>query len=95
MAKVKKVKGSKCYVIKKTLKFQDYKNCLKVFQIINIVNYLEEKGINVESLKEDKKEIKNRLISKTEQRFKIERHNVFTEEINRIALSLFDNKRMQ
>ena len=95
MAKVKKVKGSKCYVIKKNLKFQDYKNCLKVFQIISIVNYLEKKGINVESLKEDKKEIKNRLISKTEQRFKIERHNVFTEEINRIALSLFDNKRMQ
>ena len=27
--------------------------------------------------------------------FKIERHNVFTEEINKIALSSNDDKRMQ
>ena len=32
---------------------------------------------------------------KTQQRFKSERHNVFTEEINKIALSLNDDKRMQ
>ena len=30
-----------------------------------------------------------------QQRFKIERHNVFTEEINKIALSSNDDKRMQ
>ena len=29
------------------------------------------------------------------ERFKIERHNVFTEEINKIALSSNDDKRMQ
>ena len=37
----------------------------------------------------------NKLTSKTQQRFKRERHNVFTEEINKIALSSSDNKRMQ
>ena len=30
-----------------------------------------------------------------QQRFKSERHNVFTEEINKIALSSNDDKRMQ
>ena len=36
----------------------------------------------------------NKLILKSRQRFKIERHNVFTEEINKIALSSNDDKRM-
>ena len=82
--------------LKRKLKFQDYKNCIKASQIRNIVNHLEKKGINVDSLKEDKKEfIKNRLILKTQQKFKSERHTVFTEEINKIALSSNDDKRMQ
>ena len=34
-------------------------------------------------------------ILKTQQRSKIERHNVFTEEINKIALSSNDDKRRQ
>ena len=33
--------------------------------------------------------------SKTQQRFKNKWHNVFTEEINKIALSSNDDKRMQ
>ena len=33
----------------------------------------------------------NKLISKTQQKFKSERHNVFTEEINQIALSSNDD----
>ena len=37
----------------------------------------------------------NKLILKTQQRFKYERHNVFIEEINKIALSSNDNKRME
>ena len=37
----------------------------------------------------------SKLILKTQQRFKSERHNVFTKEINKIALSSNDNKRMQ
>ena len=52
----KKAKGTNKCVRKGKCKFQDYKNCLKASQIINIVNYLEKKRINVDSLKEDKKE---------------------------------------
>ena len=37
----------------------------------------------------------NELVSKMQQRFKNEKHNVFTEEINKIALSLNDEKGMQ
>ena len=37
----------------------------------------------------------NKLILKTQQRFKSERHNIFTEEINKIALSSNDDERMR
>ena len=37
----------------------------------------------------------NRLILKTQQRFKSEEHKVFTEEINKIAVSSNDDKRVQ
>ena len=39
--------------------------------------------------------ILKKLILKTQQRFKIERHNLFTEEIITIALSSTDDIRMQ
>ena len=87
----KKSKGTKKCVAKKTLKFEDYKKCLKASQIINIVHYLEKKEINDNSLKEDKKEfIKNILLLKPQRRFKSERHNVLTQEINKIVLSSND-----
>ena len=37
---------------------------------------------------------KNKLILKTQQRIESEKHNVFTEEINKIALSSNDDKRI-
>ena len=48
------------------------------------------------NFKEDHKEFikNNKLISKT-QSFKSEKHNVFTEEINKIAPSSNDHGRMQ
>ena len=48
-------------------------------------------------LKEDHKKIlkNNELILKTQQKFKSERHNIFTEEINKITLISNDDKRMQ
>ena len=51
----------------------------------------------VDSLKEDHIEFikKNKLILKPQQRFRSKKHNVFTEEINQIALSLNDDKRIQ
>ena len=42
-----------------------------------------------------KKFIKNRIILKTQQRFKNERHNVFTEKNNKIGLSSNNDQRIQ
>ena len=57
------------------------------------MNYLEKNKIKMDSIKEFIKN--NKWISKIQQRFKGERHNVFTEEINKIALSSDGDKRMQ
>ena len=46
--------------------------------------------------KENIKNSKNsKLLLKTQQRFKSERHNAFTEKINKIALNSNDDKRIQ
>ena len=63
----KKAKGTKKCVIKRILKFNDYKDCL----------------------------LNNKIILKSQQRFKSEAHNVYTEEVNKIALSSNDDKRLQ
>ena len=65
--------------------FVNHKNCLEATQLDNKINYLEKNEINLGSLKKDHKEFikNNKLILKTHQRFKRERHNVFTEEINK------------
>ena len=39
--------------------------------------------------------LNNKIILKSQQRFKSEAHNIYTEEINKIALSNNDNKRLQ
>ena len=46
-------------------------------------------------LTEIKKSFKKKVILKAQQRFKSETHNVFTEVINKIALSSNDDKTMQ
>ena len=83
--------------MKRKPKFQDYKNGLETAQIERKINYLRKKKIDVDSLKEDEKEFvkNNKLILKTQQRFKSEKHNVFTEEINKIAVSSNDDNRMR
>ena len=63
----KKAKGTKKCVIKRRLKFNDYKDCF----------------------------LNNEIILKPQQRFKSEKHNVYTEEINKIALGSNDDKRLQ
>ena len=64
----KKAKGTKKCVIKRELKFQDYKNCLNAAKIDEKLKYLELKKINVHKLKEL---VKNKTILKAEQRFKM------------------------
>ena len=62
-SEAKKASGTKKCVIKKVLKFNDYKDCL----------------------------LNNEIILKSQERFKSERHKVYTEEINKIALSSNDD----
>ena len=63
----KKAKGTKKYVIKRELMFENY----------------------TDSLFNDK------IILKSQQRFKSDHHKVYTEEVNKIALSSNDDKRLQ
>ena len=63
---MKKAKCTKKCVIKKMLKFEDYKKCL----------------------------FDNEPMLKSQQRFKSENHEVYTKNINKIALSSNDDKRI-
>ena len=54
MIKIKKTKGTKKCVIKRNLKFRDYKKSLTVSQFENIINCLEKKETDADSLKEIK-----------------------------------------
>ena len=62
----KKAKGTKKCVIKRMIKFNDYKNCL----------------------------LKDEVILKSQQIFISKKHDVYTENINKIALSNNDDKRI-
>ena len=62
----KKAKGTKECVIKRMIKFDDYKNCL----------------------------VKDEVLLKSQRRFISKKHNVYTESINKIALSNNDDKRI-
>ena len=61
------------------------------------MNYLGENDIEVDSLRENHKEYikSNRLILISRPRFKSEKHNVFTEEVNKIAWSANGDKKIQ
>ena len=62
----KKAKGTKKLVIKKTIKFNDYKKCL----------------------------LNDEVILKSQQKFISKKYDVYTENINKIALSNDDDKRI-
>ena len=62
----KKAKGTKMCVIKRMIKFNDYKNGL----------------------------LKDEILLKSQQRFISKKHDVYTEDINKIALSNDDDKRI-
>ena len=52
----KKAKDTKKCVMKRKLKFDNYKNCLEATQIQNNINYLEENKTDIDRIKEDHKE---------------------------------------
>ena len=47
----KKVKGTKKCVIKRKLKYENYKNCLEATKFKNEIKYLEKNKINIDSIK--------------------------------------------
>ena len=81
------------FIIKTKLKFKDDKNCLEAAAIEIKINHLEKNRTYVDSLKEFKKT--NKLILKKQQRFRSQRRNAFTEEINKIALNSNHGKRIK
>ena len=84
--------------MKKQLRFENYKNYLEATQLAKKINYLEKNKIDIDSLKKiiNNSVFKKQQINiKTQQTFKSERHNVFTEGIDKIVLSSNDDKRMQ
>ena len=97
VVKIKQQKAHKKCVIKKNIKFEIYENCLEATQIEDKINNIAKYKIDIDSLKTDQKEFikNNKLISKIQQSFKSERHNVSTEEMNKILLHSNDEKRMQ
>ena len=56
--KIKNQKGRKKCVIKRKLKFENYKNCLEATQLNNKINYLEKNEISIDSLKKYKEFMK-------------------------------------
>ena len=66
-SEVNKSKGTKKWVIKREVLFENYKDWL----------------------------FNDKTILKSQQRFKSDHHNVHTEEINKIALSSNDDKKIQ
>ena len=84
VSEVKKAKGTQKCVIKRKLKFENHKNCLEAMQLENKINYPEKNKIHIDSFfcykKTHKEFIRNeKLILKTQQKSKSEKHNVFTE----------------
>ena len=81
-----KTQNAQKSVIKRKIKFQDYKNYLEAAQTERKINYFWKKKIDEDSLKKDQQELlKNKLILGTQQRFKDARNNVFTEVIDKIT----------
>ena len=95
--KVKKQKVQKTVSQEENLHFKIINTQLEAAQIENKIKHLEKNEIVLNSSKEDKKEFvkNNKLILKIQEKLRSETHNVFTEEIKKIALSSNDDKRTQ
>ena len=93
----KKEKRLKKVFQKRAIKFENYKNYLKTTELGNKIKYQQKNKINTYSFKNNYEEVikNNKSKLKTKQRFKSERNNVFTEEINKDALSSYDDIRIQ
>ena len=63
----------------------------------NKINEIEKNKLQLDSLKETNKELlkNNKLTLKSQQIFRNKKKKVFTEETNKISLSVNDHKRIQ
>ena len=77
-------KGTKKGAIKRKLKFENYKYCLE--NNVNLKNKLDVNG-----LKESDKEVIKKIITKSQQKRKSEKHNVLTQAVNNITLDSNDD----
>ena len=77
----------KTLLLKKYL--EDYKNCSGATHLENKIICLNNNKIDVKSLIENHREsiTNNQITLKSQQRFKSKKHNVFTEDINKVVLS--------
>ena len=69
------------------------KNCLEATQLENKINHLEKNKISTNSIKKIKKNSWKTINYYKE--YKDKKHNAFTEELNKIALSSNADTRMQ
>ena len=63
-------------------------------QIKNEIKYLEKNKIHTNSLKGQKEFINDKLMSKTRQRCKSKRYNIFIHEINKIQMMLKESNQL-
>ena len=91
----KKAKGTKKFVIKRKYELEDYKNCLEVTRLENKIIHLNNNKIDGIVENYGGFIINNKIILKSQQRFKRARHNAFTEEIDKMALSSNSDNRIQ
>ena len=73
--------------MKGKIKFENYKHCLKGSKLENKIYHLEKHKFDVDSLQKYRQEfIKlNRLMLKSQQRFRRKNYNTFTEDVNKSA----------
>ena len=92
----KNTDDSKKCAIKRKHKFENYKKWLEATQLENKINHLEKNEINIDSIKKLIKNSQKAINNiKTQQNFTSESHGVFTKEINKIALSSDNDKRIK
>ena len=62
-----------------------------------VINYLEKSKLDVDNLRENHTKFirNNTLILKLQQRCRSEKHNLFTEEVKEIVLSVNDDRRIR
>ena len=67
---------------------------MEAIQIENKINQLERNKVDLNTLRENHKEfiINNELILKSQVRFRSEKHNIFTKEVNKTEVIANDDK---